>query len=127
MWLLIKLTQLYLDFFFSFQESFKTGEILHVILRFLNSQLQLLLWIHVKIYEHSGFILVHISPKQKYSNRLRIVYSDWIILTKMVFLKDSICIFVKNPFYSIYLKIYLSCCWISKRLDNIANFTEYLL
>lgn len=34
-----------------------------------------------------------------FRNRLRIVYSDWIILTKMVFLKDSICIFVKNPFY----------------------------
>lgn len=35
-----------------------------------------------------------------FRNRLHIiVYSDWIILTKMVFLKDSICIFVKNPFY----------------------------
>lgn len=38
----VKLIQLYLDFF-SFQESFKTSEVLHIILRAWNSQPQLVL------------------------------------------------------------------------------------
>lgn len=55
---IVKLIQLYLDFF-SFQESFKTSEVLHIILRAWNSQPQLVLQIHVhvKIYGHSGINL----------------------------------------------------------------------